>query len=604
MTLIKWSGASNGWMKIYKTNVMEFTGSPSYNICKEQNLYSTVFFNLLRCLKDKIHPATDFIRNFNYPISKLMSGKLEKIRKLNRQAWAICKKDSPMAIELARQAQSLLSNCAEAQPIDEFECLRTQTYCLDMLSKPEEALPIGLNANHLAEQIGDNYLIGSIQGILGRIYWHIDDFPTAMDYYMSALKLVQTENHLDLEISLTNGLGLVQYGLENYNESLGYFMTCLEKASEEDLTGRADANNNVAYVLHLLGRDQEALKYGMAGLALFKKLGTTVGMMETMHSLGAIHFTLGNYEEAMAYLQEGIELSRQNKSQLLELHYILEINRIHRARGDLDLAEEEILQALQTAEKINSLTNISLLHERLVEIYKDKQDYRSALDHFEAFHATYKKVFNDKSDRRVKNLEILHRVELTRKQADIYRELAATDSLTSLINRRRFLEIAENALQRLKIDKSQLAIIMLDIDHFKNVNDLHGHKAGDQVLTAVAATIKKSLRGNDVAGRYGGEEFIVLVDGATPDQCLKIAERIRQAVARLSIQIDPGIVKVTISLGLVCMDPDQVLPLDVLINCADQAMYAAKQQGRNRVVAEAPNEQSRVLGLRDNQRKG
>ena len=179
-------------------------------------------------------------------------------------------------------------------------------------------------------------------------------------------------------------------------------------------------------------------------------------------------------------------------------------------------------------------------------------------------------------------------MELTRKQADIYRELAATDSLTSLINRRRFLEIAENAHQQMKIDKSQLAIIMLDIDHFKNVNDLHGHKAGDQVLITVAASIKKSLRGNDVAGRYGGEEFIILVDGATPDQCLNIAERIRQAVARLSIQIDQGIVKVTISLGLACMDPDQVLPLDGLINCADQAMYMAKQQGRNRVVAWIP----------------
>jgi diguanylate cyclase (GGDEF)-like protein len=514
-----------------------------------------------------------------------MSRDLARIRKLNRQAWDLCKKDGPRALQLARQSQNLLTNCAEAQPADEFDCLKTQTYCLDMLSRPEEALPIGLKANQLAEQIGDKYLIGSIQSLLGRIYWHIDDFPTSMDYYLNALKLVQTENHPDLEISLTNGLGLVQYGLENYTESLGYFKICLEKASEDDLTGRADANNNIGYILHLLGRDQEALEYGMAGLALFNQLGTTVGKMETLHSLGAIHFALGNYTQAMVFLEEGIQLSRQNNSQILELSYILEISRIHQVRGELDQAANELLQALQTAEKINSLTNISHIHEHLVEIYKQKLDYQSALEHFEAFHTTFKKIFNDKSDRRIKNLEILHQVEITRKQADLYRELAGTDFLTSLVNRRRFLEIAEMALQQAKTNRSRLAMIMLDIDHFKNINDLYGHQTGDEVLSAVAARIKKSLRQGDVAGRYGGEEFIVLVQGTSPEICARIAERIRQAVAQLAIQIDQAVVNVTISLGLACLDPDRALALDDLINCADQAMYLAKQQGRNCVVA-------------------
>ncbi len=198
-----------------------------------------------------------------------MSRKLEKIRELNQQAWDLCKKDGPEAFRLAQKAQALLLKCVEAQPTDEFECLKTQTYCLDMLSKPEEALPIGLRANQLAEQIGDKYRIGVIQSLLGRIYWHIDDYPAAMDYYLNALKLVQAEHHPDLEISLINGLGLVQYGLENYTGSLGYFKTCLEKASEDDLTGRADANNNIAYVLHMLGHDQEALEYAEAALGLF-----------------------------------------------------------------------------------------------------------------------------------------------------------------------------------------------------------------------------------------------------------------------------------------------------------------------------------------------
>jgi diguanylate cyclase (GGDEF)-like protein len=518
-------------------------------------------------------------------IGIFMADTLTRIMTLNQQAWELCKKDSPKALELARQAEALLPGCAQAQPVDIFECLKTQTYCLDMLSQPGEALAIGLRANGLAQQIGDKYRIGLIQSILGRIYWHIDDFENAMNYYTSALKLLQTENHPDLEISLTNGLGLVQYGLENYAESLAYFKTCLQKAGEEDLTGRADANNNIAYVLHLLRRDQEALEYGLAALALFDRLGTSVGKMETLHSLGAIYYTIGDHAQAMVYLQTGLELSRRNNSQLLELSYILEISLIHQAGHRLDEAEAELLQALETAEKINSLTFISSIHERLADLYKERQDYQSALAHFEAFHNSFKKIFNDKSDRRIKNLEIMHRLEISLKQADLYRELAATDFLTGLVNRRSFLEIAENAFVKAKAENGELAIIMLDIDHFKAVNDRLGHLVGDEVLAKVAARIKASLRGGDVAGRYGGEEFIVLVSGTPSAHCPKIAERIRLAVGQPPVPIEAGEgVSVTISLGLACFAPGETRSLNDLVNCADQALYQAKQQGRNRVV--------------------
>ncbi len=511
--------------------------------------------------------------------------KLKKIKELNRQAWELSKKDGPQALALAEKAGALLAKCADAQPVDQFECLRTRAYCLDMLSKPEEALPVGLEANRLADQIGDKYLIGQIQSILGRIYWHVDDFPTAMDHYLNGLKQVQTENHPDLEISLTNGLGMVQYGLENYPAALGYFKTCLVKANEDDFVGRADANNNIAYVLHLLERDQEALDYAMAGLALFNQIGTYVGKLHTLHTVGSIHIALGNYDQAMSFLQQGLELSKKNNSQLLELTYTLEITRLHQVHGALDQAEKDLLQALQQAEQINSLTNISLIHERLVEIYKIKEDYKSALGHLEAYHETYKKIFNDKSDRRIKNLEILNQVELSRKQADLYKELAGTDFLTGLFNRRHFYEIADNMLLQAIVDKSHLAIIMLDIDHFKIVNDTYGHKVGDEVLASVAGRIKKSLRGGDIAGRYGGEEFVILVANTPPEFCTNIAERIRRAVAGQPIQADQSSLNVTISLGVACIDPDQATKLEVLINSADQAMYTAKNQGRNRVVA-------------------
>ncbi len=317
---------------------------------------------------------------------------------------------------------------------------------------------------------------------------------------------------------------------------------------------------------------------------MFNQVGNYIGKLHPLHSLGAIQIALRHHEIASKYLQDGLELSRQNNSQLLELTFISEFSRIYQIESNLDQAEEELLLALQIAEKINSLTNVSLIHERLIGIYKERQDFKSGLEHFEAFHAAFTKIFNDKSDKRIKNLQILNQVESTRKQAELYRELAGTDSLTILVNRRQFLEIAEAAIQKVKSGQDQLAIIMLDIDHFKNVNDQYGHKAGDEVLSTIAASIKQSLRPGDVAGRYGGEEFIILVSGASSDQCFKIAERIRRAVAQLTINIEQAVIRLIISLGVVWTNPDQMVPLDALINYADQAMYSAKHQGRNRVV--------------------
>ena len=512
-----------------------------------------------------------------------MTDALETIKRLNQQAWELSKKDIPAALALALQIHELWVTCDQAGPVDEFECLRTQSYCLDMLSQPREALPIALQANRLAEQIGDTFLTGSIQSLLGRIHWHIDDYASAMDYYQSALHLPQIENYLDLEVALINGLGLVQYGLENYTEALGYFKTCLEKAGKAYLTGRADANNNIGYTLHMLGRNPEALEYDLEALALFTQMGTSVGKMETLHSLGAIYHALGQNEPAMGCLQQGLELARQNNSRLFEISSLIEIGRIQQDDHQLDAAEAEILQALEMAQKINSLTNICLAHECLTQICKEKGDFQAALSHFEAFHAAFKQIYTDKSDQRIKNLEVLHRVEITRKQADLYRQMAATDFLTNLVNVRSFQEIAETALVKANQDQTPLAMIMLDIDRYKAINDQFGHLGGDEILAEVAARIKKSLRQGDVAGRYGGDEFIILVSGVTPDICLKIAERIRQAISQEPVLSEKGGVSVTASLGLACLDLAHPVALAALIGHADQAMYQAKAQGRNQV---------------------
>jgi diguanylate cyclase (GGDEF)-like protein len=161
-------------------------------------------------------------------------------------------------------------------------------------------------------------------------------------------------------------------------------------------------------------------------------------------------------------------------------------------------------------------------------------------------------------------------------------ELARTDPMTGLLNHRCFHEELGVALARRDRDGSTLALLLLDVDHFKAVNDRYGHPHGDEVLLGVADAIRASVRLGDLVGRTGGEEFAVLLPGTTLDGALVVAERIRTAIA--AVEVPPGI---TASAGL-ALAPNHTTARDPLVRIADAALYAAKGSGRDRlVIAEA-----------------
>ena len=161
--------------------------------------------------------------------------------------------------------------------------------------------------------------------------------------------------------------------------------------------------------------------------------------------------------------------------------------------------------------------------------------------------------------------------------------LATTDGLTRLYNRRTFLQRAESEFERSRRYQRPLSVLMLDVDHFKNVNDGYGHETGDRVLRVLADACRKSLRQQDVIGRYGGEEFVAFLPETPAETALEVAERLRESVAALGVASPTGVVKVTVSIGLATASRTTAAVAQ-LINDADQAMYEAKQQGRNRVV--------------------
>jgi diguanylate cyclase (GGDEF)-like protein len=169
------------------------------------------------------------------------------------------------------------------------------------------------------------------------------------------------------------------------------------------------------------------------------------------------------------------------------------------------------------------------------------------------------------------------------------RRLATTDGLTGVFNRRHFFALAE--AERARVVRysgvvrysASCSVLMLDIDHFKAVNDHHGHAAGDAVLKAFAETIAGLLRSSDTFGRLGGEEFAVLLPHTDRDGALNLAERLRLAVAGIRVAVEAGReVAVTTSIGVTRMTMDDRC-FDEALRRADAALYAAKAGGRNRV---------------------
>ena len=175
--------------------------------------------------------------------------------------------------------------------------------------------------------------------------------------------------------------------------------------------------------------------------------------------------------------------------------------------------------------------------------------------------------------------------ELAQRNSDLER-LAYRDTLTGLLNRRSILEKLHEWLHHVRRYKGRLAVAMLDIDHFKQVNDLRGHRVGDTVLAEMAGIMRRSVRQTDFVGRYGGEEFLIVLPRTDAAGAAKMAERVRVAVQGTPMRaMDGPDFSTTVSLGVAeyCDCDDE----DSLVGRADAALYRAKELGRNRVELSA-----------------
>lgn len=187
----------------------------------------------------------------------------------------------------------------------------------------------------------------------------------------------------------------------------------------------------------------------------------------------------------------------------------------------------------------------------------------------------------------IDELEVIARLNSALKFSDQQKQLATMamkDGLTDLYNHKLIKELFEREYSKAVREDHSIAFLMIDIDHFKNVNDTYGHTAGDKVIREVAEILHKNARLSDIVGRYGGEEFCMILPGVSDDSVQTICERIRETVEKHTFEVSDDSIHITISIGVCYKSPAHSSSYEEMIIQADKALYQAKNSGRNRIV--------------------
>jgi len=450
---------------------------------------------------------------------------------------------------------------------------------------------------------------------IGIVYAYCGQYDLALEYLRSAEILLVPEIPLDIQAEIYNNIGFTYVNLNDYANGIPYLhrgLELIESASNQKnpniVTAQADILDSLSQAYLGIGKLKEALIYGQRCLALFAKNNHFRKESEYLLSLGEVHLGLEEIGQAKECYQQGLQIALKNGFRREEGDALRRLGILARIQGDLESALKSLNAALEIAENVQIRREIYECHSALADVYKQMGDYAKALEHYEQFHLIKEVVFNAQSDLRIKNLQVIQQVErakrenelLQQKSAELEKEieerkkaqertefLARTDALTGVNNRGYFITAAQHFISEALQQQFSLSFILIDVDYFKRVNDTIGHLGGDRVLINIAEALVRMLRTKDLIGRYGGEEFVILLPDTNQATAVQVAERLRETIDTMEILHGQNRLHVTISLGVTSLENNTEAKgsiLETLLQQADRALYAAKHQGRNKVI--------------------
>jgi diguanylate cyclase (GGDEF)-like protein len=438
---------------------------------------------------------------------------------------------------------------------------------------------------------------------LGWIFYYLGDIPSALDYGLQALNLSQELKLKDREAWALDAVASFyrdpEQSVEMHERALKIFENL------HDVEGQSRVLNNWACVLLDKGEPPAALEKSKKCLQLIQKHAMKKDEIFVSGTMGEILIAMGEYSQAQEILREAISLANTYGPDVSYVYLLVDMGQIFLAQTELKQAETYFLEALTVATTLDIQSERMRCHQHLSEVYERWGNFDQALEHYKIFHALKENVAGESSARQIATLKMSHQIETVKRDAEIQHlqneklkleieehkriqaileNLATRDPLTNLNNRRHFLLLAEKEWHRALRYKHPFTVLMLDLDHFKQINDQHGHSIGDQALISVAGIIQAALRTSEIAGRYGGDEFAIILPETTAENGLVVSKRICNEIIKQVIQTETEPITLTASIGVAGLSDknrESIQSLDTLLNRADKALYEAKRAGKN-----------------------
>ena len=450
-------------------------------------------------------------------------------------------------------------------------------------------------AGATAAEARARFLLAMIDRQLGRLDEALELLRRAGEAARRADDATLRQQALNEEANVLSHLGRTAEAIARKREAL-------ELARELGVPGiLATCEHDMAVLLHLDGDLEGALAAYRAAHETFRELGMVREASVSAGNVSVVLGQLGRSVEGAEWAQRAVALARRGELPTEERSALVQMATNAADRGDLRTAYESLAAAYDlaqqaatgdTAAAVEDLEarfeaerrQAELEHERVVRELDLKRERLRRRLWFGAFVAALGFLallahFYRLKTRANRTITRAHgELEAAHRQLE---ELARTDALTGLANRREVEERLREEVLRSDRSRRELSLLMLDVDHFKQVNDRHGHETGDQVLQHLAAILRDSTRALDLVGRWGGEEFVVVLPETPPEGARVVAESIRQTLRRRPCRVGGAELPVTVTIGLAAYRGEGSAEL---LRRADEALYAGKHAGRDRVV--------------------
>jgi diguanylate cyclase len=484
-----------------------------------------------------------------------------------------------------------LAAAAADDPATRAEALSVIAMCCRLRDEYVDALAAAQEAAELARADADPAVEGRSRSEVARVLLAVGETSEALEESTAALTLAEASGDLEAVIPVLATVANVYLVMQQFDLVL---QLCERGAEMARLVGdelaqgvmldtgacavtalawaaRADGDEETAQAIA-----RDAAERSRAAMLIGRRLGHRRNEAAAVANLAEELAFAGRADEALRLL-DSWEIDPARDSTYTITHHLDTRGQIHLALSRYGEAVTVFARALELAESKGAALTAA---EHLAEAYEKSGDLGAALAAHKRFHQLYCQVASETAQRNARVAAVRMETELAkataeheRLRADGLLRISLEDPLTGLANRRRLDD-------ELTSGPAGHTIALIDVDHFKRVNDQHSHQAGDEVLRRLAALLRASCRTGDIAARYGGEEFAVLFRGVTEAEAMEAAERIRHTVEEFPWSTVAAGLQVTVSIG-VASGPD-------LLALADLRLYQAKNGGRNRVVGLPP----------------